>query len=419
MAYKKGEKLKTAFATYAIDEFLGAGGAGEVYAVRDSTNAVFAAKILDTHKATSARLAHFKDALNFCARSTHLNVAPLHDTGVAKKGASFYVTPLYAGSLRRHIAEGIPPAHVLPLFGQILDGVEASHLNHLAHGALKPENIFVTPDRRIVVADFGMATFEEDALHAESFDETGTGPARFPYAAPEQKLNGAAIDPRADIFALGLLLNEMFTGVVPHGKEIVTMNSIASFAPEFAYLDDLVARMIRPDRTQRPASIDEVKKLLIAWGNEFISRQRLNTLKDEVMRETEAGDAFLSNPIKIVSGDYADGTVYLKLNASPTPNWITAFRSPRAPANAYNGIQPDAFVFSGDSMNARLAPEQSALQLVQYAKSYIDLANWQYREDVLAFHQRQMQLERDNLRKQVLDEERRLRILAEIRSAIE
>ncbi len=136
------------------------------------------------------------------------------------------------------------------------------------------------------------------------------------------------------------------------------------------------------------------------------------------MRETEAGDAFLSNPIKIVSGDYADGTVYLKFNASPTPNWITAFRSPRAPANAYNGIQPDAFVFSADSMNARLAPDTSAQHLVQYAKSYIELANWQYREDVLAFHQRQMQLERDSLRKQVLEEERRLRILAEISAAI-
>ncbi len=58
-----------------------------------------------------------------------------------------------------------------------------------------------------------------------------------------------AIDHRADIFALGLLLNEMFTGVVPHGEEIVTMNSIASIAPDFAYLDDLVARMIRPDRS--------------------------------------------------------------------------------------------------------------------------------------------------------------------------
>lgn len=418
MAYKKGEKLKSAFETYAIEELRGTGGTGEVYLVHDSANVPFAAKILDAQKATPARLKQVKPHLNFCSRGLHPHVAPIHDLGVAKKGASFYVMPLYASSLRHRIAQGIADEEVLSLFSQILDGVEAGHLNRLLHADLKPENILITPEQKVVVADFGMAVFAADELIAEGLRQGADSTSRFPYAAPEQRLGGAPIDHRADIFALGLILHEMFTGMIPRGEEIATLSSIASVAPEFAYLDDLVARMIRPDRTQRPGSIDEVKKLLIAWGNEFISRQRLNALRAEVMRETEAGDAFLTNPIKILSGDYADGTVYLKLNANPTPNWITAFRSPRAPTNAYNGIEPDAFVFSGDSMNARLAPDAGALQLVQYAKSYIELANWQYREDVLAFHQRQMQLERDNLRKQVLEEERRLRILAEIRAAI-
>ncbi len=417
MAYKKGEKLKTAFDSYAIEELLGVGAIGEVYAVRDTSGQKFAAKILDTQKTTPEHAQAYKQALQFCFRTTHANVAPLHDLGVAKKGAGFFVTPLYARSLRKLIADGIQPANVLQLFAQILDGVEAAHLNPLVHGDLKPENIFLSADQHVVVADFGMAALAEVRPQSTGAPDSAVASIVCPYAAPEQRDANGLIDHRADIFALGLILSEMFTGTLPQGHEVMTMRSITSVAPAFAYLDDLVARMIHPDRTQRPSSIDELKKILIAWGNEFISRQRLNALKTEVMRETEAGDAFLTHPIKIVSGDYLDGTVYLKLNASPTPNWITAFRSPRAP-NAYNGVQPDAFVFSGDSMNARLASDESATQLVQYAKSYIELANWQYREDVLAFHQRQMQLERDNLRKQVLEEERRLQILAEIRAAI-
>jgi serine/threonine protein kinase len=416
VAYKKGEKLKTAFDAYSVEELRGAGGSGEVYTVRDSDNEVFAAKILEKGETTPARLKQFRNEFNFCSRSPHPNVIRVHDSGTGKKGGSFYIMPLYPGSLRHLISQGIDPERVLPYFGQILDGVEAGHLHRIWHLALKPENLLHNADHQhLVVADFGIAHFEEENLLTAAQANKSEQLANFSYAAPEQKMRGQEPDHRADIFALGLILNEMFTGTVAQGTADGT---IASISPEHAYLDELVLQMTSEDPSQRPSSIDEIKKQLIARGNEFFSRQRLNSLRSAVLPESEAGDSFLTNPIRIIAADYSQGAIVFKLNANPTPNWIAAFKNPRSAFSFYTGAEPETFSFSGDSMNVKLPGDANARQFVQYTKSYIDLANAQYREHVIAFHQRQMQAEREALRRQMAEEERRLRILTEIRNAI-
>jgi serine/threonine protein kinase len=416
VGYKKGEKLKTAFDTYTVEEQRGAGGSGEVYTVCDSDGLVFAAKILDKGKASSTRLKRFRNALEFCARGTHPNIVRVLDSGLGKKGAGFYVMPLYAESLRHLISRGIAPERALPYFGQVLDGVEAGHLHRICHLDLKPENLLHDTDHQhLLVADFGTAhLIDEDLLTAAETNKSEQL-AKFPYAAPEQKMRGQEVDQRADIYTLGLILNEMFTGGAPQGTEFQT---IASISPDYAYLDDLVSQMTSPDPAERPPSIDEIKKQLIARGNEFFSRQRLNSLRSEVLPESEAGDSFLANPIRIISADYSEGTISFKLNANPTPNWIAAFKNPRSAFSFYTGAEPETFTFSSDAMNVKLPGDANARQFVQYTKSYIDLANAQYREHVIAFHQRQMQAEREALRRQVAEEERRLRILTEIRNAI-
>ena len=70
MGYKKGETLKTAFDAYTIERQRGAGGSGEVYEVRDSEGAPYAAKILDITKASTSRLKRFKNEINFCTKNT-------------------------------------------------------------------------------------------------------------------------------------------------------------------------------------------------------------------------------------------------------------------------------------------------------------------------------------------------------------
>jgi serine/threonine protein kinase len=146
----------------------------------------------------------------------------------------------------------VPPDRVLPLFSQILNGVEAAHLQGITHRDLKPENIlYGTQQDVLVVADFGIAEFTQEDLYNAVETHTGERIASFMYAAPEQKERGKTVDRRADIYALGLMLNEFFTGQVLQGTAFTT---IKARAPQYEYLDEIVDRMVRQlpsDRSQQ------------------------------------------------------------------------------------------------------------------------------------------------------------------------
>jgi serine/threonine-protein kinase len=82
---------------------------------------------------------------------------------------------------------------------------------------LKPENLLVSAQNRIVVADFGIAHFREEHMLTAIETRATERLANYRYSAPKQRTPGATVDERADIFALGYILNEMFTTDVPHG----------------------------------------------------------------------------------------------------------------------------------------------------------------------------------------------------------
>jgi serine/threonine protein kinase len=165
MGYKKGETLKTAFDTYVIERQRGVGGSGEVYEVRDSEGEPYAAKILDTARTSASRLKRFKNEIGFCTKNTHKNIVKVLASGITEKGATFYVMPLYSGTLRDLISKGIEAAAVLPYFGQVLHGVDFAHLHGVWHRDNKPENIlFDQKSDNLVVADFGIAHFEDEEL---------------------------------------------------------------------------------------------------------------------------------------------------------------------------------------------------------------------------------------------------------------
>src|SRR6266478_2509549 len=238
MGYKKGETLKTAFDVYTIEGQKGAGGSGEVYEVRDSEGALYAAKILDTAKTSASRLKRFKNEIGFCTKNTHKNIVKVLGSGITEKGATFYVMPLYAGTLRDLISKGTEAPAVLPYFGQVLDGVEAAHLQGVWHRDNKPENIlFDQKTNTLVVADFGIAHFEDEELLTAVETKNNDRLANFLYSAPERRVRGNRVDFKADVYALGLILNEMFTRAVPQGT---AFKRVSDVAPGFGYLDGLI-----------------------------------------------------------------------------------------------------------------------------------------------------------------------------------
>jgi serine/threonine protein kinase len=243
--------------------------------------------------------------LLFGVRNQHPNIMTVVDHGVFKVAGStttpFFVMPLYASSLRDVLLKGMPLSAIVPTFSQILDGVEAAHLQQVIHRDLKPENILCDRHGTIwVVADFGVAEFAAEELYTLVETKPTTRLANFQYAAPEQRTRGGSTDARTDIFALGLLLNEMFTGAVPHGTAYKT---IASVSAEHGYLDDLANSMIRHAAGDRPTSIDTIKQQLIAHQNEFVERQRLSKLQNTVVRVSDVDDPLAAEPVRVVGAD--------------------------------------------------------------------------------------------------------------------
>jgi len=413
MGYKKGEILKTAFETYTILALRGSGGAGEVFEACDSDGVPCAVKILDPARTTATRLKRFKNEINFCTKNTHQNIIRVQGSGVTDRGDPFYVMPLFAGTLRELMLNRVVPQAVLPYFGQILDGLEAAHLQGVWHRDIKPENVlFRAETKTLVVADFGIAHFEEEELLTAVETKNNDRLANFLYAAPEQKTRGQRVDSKADIYALGLILNEMFSGAVPLGTSFRKVSDVVS---EYSYLDGLIELMLRQDPAVRP-SISDVKRELISRGNEFLSLQRLNSLKSEIIPETEVDDPLTRNPVGLADTDYRGGHLIFRLTTSPPPKWIEAFRQPREQFEYYGGAEPISFNFNGNEATVPMSPGMSPSRLQAYMKHYIELANRQYAALVIAEHTRKLARERDELRRKALEEERRLEILRQLRS---
>jgi serine/threonine protein kinase len=207
------------------------------------------------------------------------------------RDAPFYVMPRYASTLRDKITAVIPPEHVLRLFAGLLDGVEAAHLKGVVHRDLKPENVLYDAQRdALVVGDFGVAHFEDDERYTAVETRPGTRLANFQYAAPEQRMRGRPVDARADVYALGLILNEMFTGEIPHGTGYRT---VAAAAPTYAFVDGLVEAMLQQAPAARPANIDAVKERLRAAEQEFVIRQKIDELQGTVVPESTIVDPLL------------------------------------------------------------------------------------------------------------------------------
>jgi serine/threonine protein kinase len=409
MNRSKEVSFRTAFSTYRVKGQRGSGGTGVVYEVEDVEGKSYALKVVDP-RADTKKLRRFKNEIWFCLKQTHKNIIEVFDYGVSTSDegqASFYVMPLYAATLRTLMSNGIGAGDILPLFSQILDGVEAAHLQSVHHRDLKPENILYEPrTNALVVADFGIAKFKEEDLYTAVETNDRERLANFLYSAPEQRMRGKGVDSRADIYALGLILNEMFTREVPQGTGF---KPIAVVSSDHAYLDKIVDGMIQQDPERRPDSIRAVKELLIGRRNEFVSLQRLNSLKTEVVPEQSIDDPIIMNPIRLLSVDYVGHKLHLKLSQAPNSRWILRFQK----LGSFSAIwekEPSKFRFEVDLAYIP-ADERDAQMLVNHFKKYLESTNREYAAEVEANQRKETERRRRELQQGIAEEEKRQRIL--------
>jgi eukaryotic-like serine/threonine-protein kinase len=196
-------------ARYEITGIAGYGGMGTVYVARDHVlDRDVAVKVLDVADQRGSRAARLQREAHILARLDHPGIVPVHDAGSLEDGRAFYVMKLVQGRrLDDLIRDRLPLANRLTVFGRILDAVAFAHAHGVVHRDLKPENVMVGGFGEVYVMDWGVA--QDGAADAEAAVVGTPG-----FMAPEQALAGG-VDPRADIFALGVLLAHLIGDDAP------------------------------------------------------------------------------------------------------------------------------------------------------------------------------------------------------------
>ncbi len=201
-------------ARYEIQTELGRGGMGVVYKARDrETSELVAIKVLRPEVAADAAgMERFKNELRIARKITHKNVCRIYE--FQRTESSAYISMEFVeGESLRHILDTKGKLSLesgVDVARQMCVGIREAHTENVVHSDLKPENILVEPNGRVKLMDFGIARITTGATVAGDEGLVGT----LAYMSPEQ-FEGKRVDPRADIYALGIILYEMFTGAHP------------------------------------------------------------------------------------------------------------------------------------------------------------------------------------------------------------
>ena len=209
---------KTLGNRYQIVEKIGEGGMANVYKAKcNLLNRFVAVKILKSEFVDDKDfIAKFNSESQSAAKLSHPNIVNIYDIGV--EGDINYIIMEYVEgiTLKEAILENAPFENkmIIDISTQISAALSHAHKNKIIHRDIKPQNILITKDNRIKVADFGIARAVSDATVVNTANLMGT----VHYASPEQ-LKGSLVDERTDIYSLGVIMYEMATGKLPYEGE--------------------------------------------------------------------------------------------------------------------------------------------------------------------------------------------------------
>jgi len=257
---------------YEIDEEVGRGGMGVVYAARDGRlGRTVALKVLPRAFSRDARARErLAREARAAAALSHPSIATVYALEEID-GELYLASELVPGvTLRSTLADGrLSASRLLEILLQLAEALDAAHRHGIVHRDLKPDNVLLTPDGRIKVVDFGIARSLSPSGEGRALTLTGTAIGTPGYMAPEQ-LRGEPVDARADVFAFGVIAYELATGVHPFGgsdpaslvERLVAERSPLSQTLQPQALDTIVRRCLRGDREGRFVSGVELLEAL-------------------------------------------------------------------------------------------------------------------------------------------------------------
>ena len=294
-----GQPFVTLDGRYHMVERIAAGGMGEVFRAHDAVLArEVAIKVLHRSLAGDpAFVDRFRREARAAAGLAHPNIVAVYDWG-AVEGVYYMVMEYVRGPSVRHLLNEqgrMEPAQAAEILRQTLLALGHAHHEGFVHRDMKPENLLVTREGVVKVADFGLARAYADGRVTQAGAVTGT----VQYLAPEQ-IRGEPADPRSDLYSLGIVAYELLTGKLPFTGE--TAMAIAykhlsdrvpppsSILPDLPdELDGFVAAATDRDRELRPESADVMRMDLDALSVQLPPARRLSGLVQDIPSITVEG----------------------------------------------------------------------------------------------------------------------------------
>lgn len=246
---------------YIVESRLAEGGMATVYLARQqSLDRLVALKLLRKFDNPSQALRFFNEG-RIIASLVHRNIITIFDLGVVGERHYLAMEYLQGGDLRQRIRAGMQPEQVLDIIETLADCLSFVHKKGIIHRDIKPENILFRLDGTVVLTDFGVAKQMETDSHL-TMDGIALGS---PYYLSPEQAQCRELDGRADIYSLGIVAYEMFTGTKPFQGDSPLATIMAHLSTEPAPLpgdlsrfQSLLAKMIAANPADRFANADQL-----------------------------------------------------------------------------------------------------------------------------------------------------------------
>jgi eukaryotic-like serine/threonine-protein kinase len=293
-------------------ERIAAGGMGEVFRAHDAVLArEVAIKVLHRSLAGDpAFVDRFRREARAAAGLAHPNIVNVYDWG-AVDGVYYMVMEYVRGPSVRHLLNEqgrMEPAQAAEILRQTLLALGHAHHEGFVHRDMKPENLLVTQEGVVKVADFGLARAYADGRVTQAGAVTGT----VQYLAPEQ-IRGEPADPRSDLYSLGIVAYELLTGQLPFTGETAMavaykhlsdrVPAPSSLLPDLPdELDGFVAAATDRDRELRPESADVMRMDLDAIAHQLPPAPRLSSIVQHIPSVTVEGGETTEVGVRLETG---------------------------------------------------------------------------------------------------------------------
>ena len=338
-------------ARWRLVRLLGEGGMGAVYEADGLRGeGKRAIKMLHAEFAEDEQiLQRFQTEGQALQTLQHPNIAAIYEAARAEDGTPYIVMELLQGAALGAYLDGgkvIPPQQVVPVIYEVLQALGVAHARKIVHRDLKPDNLFLVQDAwgayHAKVVDFGIAKVMDAAGGMGSKTRTGVLLGTPGYMSPEQIKNSKGVDPRSDLWSVGIILYEMLTGQSPFPAEneftrltaVLTteMQPIEQVAPHLAAWGPFIRRALAKDPAARFQSAEEMAQALGALT------RGASVLPPSAREYSPSIPMSVSGPPTIPTGP--PRTASMPPSAAHGPSTMPSGRPPSPVVTAHSGAPP-------------------------------------------------------------------------------